>query len=175
MLNWKITNQKRFRLGKNDCDYKFSEVRKLSYIEKTEKIKFEDTAEMKERVKNHERKMEAEYLEIYNTKYEKEFEKYNCYLIIDLYWYKSSILGVKPIEENADLAIGYNCDLTVQVVIDDIDENEEMYEMMDDMYFKVKISEIVRETLSKNIYLYYNVDSFEKQLQYFLEILEDQK
>ena len=25
MLNWRIINQKRFRPGKNDCDYKFSE------------------------------------------------------------------------------------------------------------------------------------------------------
>lgn len=41
MLNWRITNQRRFRLGKNDCDYKFG---KVIYYEKVDDVSF--TAKM---------------------------------------------------------------------------------------------------------------------------------
>lgn len=125
-------------------------------------------------ISKHEEKMLSEYNHMAG-KYKEAFAKYRCSLRLNMRWYNCLTIRQKVTDYRLPLKNGYICFIDFGVQKDGIDiklksdDGEVDYYMLSD---SLHITEINWFIFCKKINLFSDLEDFEKELVYYLQMLE---
>lgn len=138
-------------------------------------MKFKCTPEQINKIREHEERVLFKYKQIADRCKEK-FIKYQCSIKLEMKWYNCMSIKQKVFDYRIPLKNGYVCfiDFSVQQNGKDIklksNDGEVDYYLLGD---SSNITEITWLLVCKKINLFSDTEDFEKELHYYLEMLEN--